>query len=234
MNFVNRITILLAENHKIVRTELRRLLERESDIEVLDEASTGWQALELSKLLHPSIVIMDIAMPLLNGLDATRQILQALPDTKILILSAHNDDAYIDRAMESGAAGYLIKQTSAHTLIEAVRMIQRGNVFLSHAIGKHFPNGNRKSFDRQGRAKKKDMLLTSREAEVLQLIAEGKPNKQIAAELGILGKTVEKHRDNLMRKLHIHGTASLTRHAIAKGIVDCGVQLTIVPLLPCK
>ena len=182
----------------------------------------------MAKRLHPAVIVMDISMPLLNGVEATRQIIQAVPGSKILILSAHNDDAYVDRAMEAGAVGYLIKQSSAHTLIDAIRKIHKGNTVLSPDVSKRFHDRNQKSLDRKGRIKKKLILLSSREMEVLQLIAEGSANKQIADELGISIKTVEKHRDSLMRKLDIHDTASLTRYAIAEGIVECDVKLTII------
>jgi DNA-binding NarL/FixJ family response regulator len=169
---------------------------------------------------------MDIAMPLLNGLEATRQILQAAPATKVLILSAHNDDAYIEGVNAVGAAGYLIKQTSSHILATAIREVIRGNKFLDPSIAKRLrpqkPEGN------GGSSKKQIPRLSSREIEVLQLIAEGQANKQIAEELGISIKTVEKHRQSVMDKLRIHDTASLTRYAIGAGIIESSVQLTIV------
>ncbi|HBA84150.1 MAG TPA: DNA-binding response regulator [Verrucomicrobia bacterium] len=225
---MKRITVLLAEDHMIVREGLRKLLESESDIEIVGEAATGRQAVEMTRKLRPSVIVMDVAMPLLNGLDATRQIRQIIPDAKVLILSAHSDDAYVERATALGASGYLIKQTSAHFLSEAIREVQKGNAFFSPSIAKRFRRQNQKSLDRKGRPKAKAALLSSRETEVLQLIAEGEANKQIAAELGISIKTVEKHRDHLMRKLDIHDTASLTRYAIAAGLVESTVQLTIV------
>ena len=225
---MNRITVLLAEDHMVVREGLRRLLEAESDIEVVGEAATGRQAVAMTRKLRPAVVIMDIAMPLLNGVEATRQIRQAVPDTKVLILSAHSDDAYVERVTALGAAGYLIKQTSAHFLSEAIREVHKGSTFFSSAIGKRLRRQNQKSLDRKGRSKTKIARLSSREVEVLQLIAEGEANKQIAAELGISIKTVEKHRGHLMQKLDIHDAAGLTRYAIAEGIVECDVRLTIV------
>ena len=225
---MKRITVLLAEDHEIVREGLRKLLEAESDIEVVGEAATGRQAVVLTKKLRPDVVVMDIAMPLLNGLEATRQIRQAFPDTKVLILSAHSDDAYVEQVAELGAAGYLIKQTSSHFLSEAIREVQKGHAFFSPSIAKHLHNNYETSPHRAGLLKKKGHGLTSREAEVLQLIAEGQANKQVAAELGISVKTVEKHRQRLMQKLNIHDTAGLTRHAIASGIIESSVQLTIV------
>ena len=229
INSAKRISVLLAEDHEIVRAGLRKLLEAENDIVVLDEASTGRQAVALAKRLAPDIIVMDISMPLLNGVEATRHILQSDPEAKVLILSAHGDDAYIERAMSVGAKGYLIKQTSAHTLIEAIRKIQKGGKFMSPDIAPRHEKRNKGVLDRKGRSKKRINSLSSRETEVLQLVAEGNANKQIADELGISIKTVEKHRDSLMRKLDIHDTASLTRYAIAEGVIECEVQLIIVP-----
>ena len=228
MNAMKPITVLLAEDHTVVREGLRALLEAEDDIEVVGEAATGRQAVALTKKLRPAVVVMDIAMPVLNGLEATRQIRQVLPDAKVLILSAHSDDAYVERVAALGAAGYLIKQTSAHFLSEAIREVQKGNTFFSPSIAKRHRRQNQVSLDRKGRPKATADRLSSREVEVLQLIAEGEANKQIASELGISIKTVEKHRDHLMQKLDSHDTAGLTRYAIEAGIIESSVQLTIV------
>ena len=225
---MKRITVLLAEDHEIVREGLRKLLEAESDIEVVGEAATGRQAVGLTKKLRPAVVVMDIAMPLLNGLEATRQICQAFPDTKVLILSAHSDDAYVEQVAELGAAGYLIKQTSSHFLYEAIREVQKGHTFFSPSIAQNLHRHYETSPRRKGLLKKKGEDLSSRKLEVLQLIAEGQANKQVAAELSISVKTVEKHRQRLMEKLSIHDTAGLTRYAIAAGIIESSVQLTIV------
>jgi DNA-binding NarL/FixJ family response regulator len=228
MNSASPITVLLADDHMIVRQGLRKLLEAESDIEVVGEAATGRQAVALTQKLRPAVVVMDIAMPLLNGLEATRQIRRLAPDAKVLVLSAHSDDAYVERVMTLGATGYLIKQTSSHFLSEAIREVHKGNTFFSPAIAKRLLHRTEQPLDRKGRSRTKVSRLTSREAEVLQLIAEGEGNKQIAAELDISIKTVEKHRDHLMQKLDIHDTAGLTRYAIAEGIVECDVPLTII------
>lgn len=228
MNSLRQTTVVLADDHMIVREGLRKLLEAESDINVVGEAATGRQAVEMTRKLRPDVVVMDIAMPLLNGLEATRQIHKELPGVKVLILSAHSDDAYVESVASIGAAGYLIKQTSAHCLAGAIREVMKGNTFLSPSIAKRYQARQEGSLDRKGLPKAKASQLSSREMEVLQLIAEGEANKQIAAELGISIKTVEKHRDHLMRKLDIHDTAGLTRYAITAGIVECNVQLTIV------
>jgi len=224
---MKRITVLLAEDHQIVREGFRSLLKLERDIELVGEAETGRQAVEKVKQLRPAVVVMDIAMPLLNGLEATRQIRKAVPDTKVLILSAHSDDAYVEQVAELGAVGFLLKQTSSQNLATAIREVQKGNTIFSPSISKRLNDRDRKSVDCKGNLNKKNNRLSSREVEVLQLIAEGKPNKQVAAELGVSFKTVDKHRQHLMAKLNIHDVAGLTRYAIAQGIIESSVQLTI-------
>ena len=223
---MKRITVLLAEDHLIVREGFRSLLKSESDIEVVGEAQTGRQAVALAKKLRPAVVVMDIAMPLLNGLEATRQIRNAIPGTKVLMLSAHSDDAYVEQAVAFGAVGFLLKQTSSQDLSRAIREVQNGNTFFSHSIAKRL---HEQKLPANGKALRKRVArLSSRELEVLQLIAEGLPNKQVAGELGISIKTVEKHRQSLMQKLNIHDVAGLTRYAIGAGIIESSVQLTIV------
>jgi DNA-binding NarL/FixJ family response regulator len=220
------ITVLLAEDHAIVREGFRKLLEPEADFDVVGEAENGRLAVELTRKLHPTVVVMDIAMPVLNGLEATRQILRAVPTTRVLILSAHSDDAYIEHLNAVGAAGFLIKQTSSHILAKAIREVARGNTFFGPSIVKRFQNQK----EAAGRQAGKDQIarLSSREMEVLQLIAEGQANKQIASDLSISVKTVEKHRQSVMDKLSIHDTAGLTRYAISAGIIESSVQLTII------
>jgi len=225
---MKKIMVLLAEDHMVVREGFRRMLELEDDLEVVGEAQDGRQAVALVKKLRPAVVLMDIAMPHLNGLEATRQILSVLPATKVLMLSAHSDDAYVDTALASGAVGFLLKQSSSHEVCQAIREIYQGKTFFSAAISRRLNRLQPESLDRAGLLKKKAADLTSREMEVLQLIAEGKANKQTAAELGIGIKTVEKHREHLMQKLDIHDTAGLTRYAISAGIIENSVQLTIV------
>ena len=167
-------------------------------------------------------------MPLLNGVEATRQILKAHPTTKVLILSAHSDAEYVEQVVKAGARGYLVKQSSGEILAKAVRELHHGRTFFTPAIAKQLQQGYQKSGDGVGLRKKSDHQLTSRETELLQLIAEGQANKQVAAELGISIKTVEKHRQNLMEKLNIHDIAGLTRFAIAEGIIESSVQSTIL------
>jgi DNA-binding NarL/FixJ family response regulator len=222
---MKRITVLLAEDHMIVREGFRKLLAAEADLEVVGEAQTGRQAVALAKTLRPAVVVMDIAMPLLNGLEAARQIRKAIPGTKVLMLSAHNDDAYVEQAIAFGAAGFLLKQTSSHDLSRAIREVQSGKTFFSPSIAKRLHD--QKSPAGSKPLPKRVARLSSREMEVLQLIAEGQPNKQVAGELGISIKTVEKHRQSLMQKLNIHDVAGLTRYAIGAGIIESSVQLTI-------
>ncbi len=227
MSTAASITILLADDHAVVREGFRKILEVEADLTIIGEAQTGRQAVALVKKLRPAVVVMDIAMPLLNGLEATRQIIQAVPETRILILSAHSDDAYVEQAIAFGAAGFLLKQASSLELSHAIRKIQQGGTVFSPSIAKRLHRQHEESLGRSGLASTGTIRLSSREAEVLQLIAEGAANKQIAVDLGISIKTVEKHRDNLMKKLDIHDTAGLTRYAIAAGIIESSVQPTI-------
>lgn len=223
-----RITVLLADDHQIVREGLRKILENETDIEVVGEAGTGRQAVAMAKKLRPAVVVMDIAMPLLNGIEATRQIFGAAPEIKVLILSAHSDDAYIEKATASGAAGFLIKQSSSDRLSEAIREVKKGTLVFCPAVARRLRRPGLNERDRKSGLQPMNEHLTSREMEVLQRIAEGGANKQIAAELGISMKTVEKHRSHLMEKLNIHDTAGLTRYSIEAGIIESSVQLTIL------
>ncbi len=224
---MKRITILLAEDHLIVREGFRALLKHEPDLEVVGEAETGRQAVVLVKKLQPAIVVMDIAMPSLNGLEATRQIRKDCPNTRIIMLSAHSDDAYVDQAVKLGAAGFLLKQTSSYELATAIREVNKGHTFFSAAVTRRIGRREAESLDREGNPRTKINQLSPREMEVLQLIAEGRPNKQVAAELGVTFKTVDKHRQHLMSKLDIHDVASLTRYAIAEGIIESSIRLTV-------
>jgi DNA-binding NarL/FixJ family response regulator len=222
------IKTLLADDHTIVREGLHALLLADGGIEVVGEAHNGREAVEITLAKRPDVVVMDIAMPLLNGLEATRQILASAPKTKVLILSAHSDDAYIDRVIAVGAVGFLIKQTSAQILAKAIHEVMAGNAFYSPQVSKRLRDHYGKAETAGGLMIKKPTGLTSRELEVIQLVAEGHANKQVAADLHISIKTVEKHRQHLMDKLNIHDTAGLTRYAIAQGIIESCVQLTII------
>ena len=215
---MKKISVLLVDDHTVVRQGLRALLQVEEDIEVAGEAENGRQAVAMAKKDPPDVVVMDIAMPLLNGLEATRQILKNQTNTKVLVLTSYGDDDCVSQLMRAGAAGYLIKQTAANDLLKAIREVHRGNAFFSPAIAKRLRDQCRDAFSTGKPMAGGD--LTSREAEVLQLIAEGFSNKQIASELGISIKTVEKHRQQVMNKLNIHDVAGLTRYAISKGMVE--------------
>lgn len=225
---MKQITVLLAEDHTIVREGFRTMLGLENDLKVIGEAADGREAVYLAVKLRPEVVLMDIAMPRLNGLEAARQILKDLPRAKILMLSAHSDDAYVKNATEAGAVGFLLKQTSAHEVCHAIREVSQGRTFFSPAIARRVTRLNSAGTNRPGKLDPQAAQLTSRETEVLQLIAEGKANKETASELKIGIKTVEKHREHLMKKLDIHDTAGLTRYAISAGIIESSVQLTIV------
>ena len=217
---MKKITVLLVDDHTLMRQGLRVLLQAESDIEIVAEAETGRQAVERTKALTPDVVVMDIAMPLLNGLEATRQIVKQVPSSRVLILSTYSDDEYIRHLTEAGAAGYLRKDVALTDLVKAIRELKRGNSFFSAAISKRLMQLYRQRLTRGVAVKERNDLLTSRETEVLQLIAEGNANKQIAAELGISIKTVEHHRQELMKKLDIHEVAGLTRYSISNGIIQ--------------
>ena len=228
MTTVKPITVLLAEDHAIVRQGLCALLGAQGQFKVISEARNGREAVEMALKLKPDVILMDIAMPELNGLEATRQILAAEPGARIIILSAHSDPEYIERTMAAGVAGFLEKQTSAEILTHAVHEVAAGRTFFSPAIARRFPPDLNRARGRDGVIKPRGNQLTSRETEVLQLVAEGAANKQVASTLGISIKTVEKHRQHLMDKLNIHETAGLTRYAISAGVIESSVQLTIV------
>lgn len=225
---MKKITVLLADDHTIVREGFRKMFEMEPDLEVIGEAQDGREAVSLAIRLRPHVILMDIAMPRLNGLEATRQLTKALPATRVLILSAHSDDAYVENATEAGAAGFLLKRTSAQDVGEAIRKVHQGETFFSPSISRRRNRLDPQSLNRMGMLRKAARNLTSREMEVLQLIAEGKANKETCEELGISIKTVEKHRARLMEKLDIHDTAGLTRYAIGAGIIESSVQVTIL------
>ncbi len=215
-----RTTILLADDHPVVRQGLRTLLQAEPDFEIVGEAQTGRQAVSLARTLRPEVAVIDIAMPQLNGLEATRQITRTVPSCRVLVLSSYSDDEYLRQLIEAGAAGYLVKQAAVTDLVHGIRQVRQGKNFFSAAISKRLVACYRQTLKQGGLEAKRPQSLTTRETEVLQLIAEGWANKQIAAELRISIKTVEKHRQQLMNRLGIHDIAGLTRYAVAKGIVE--------------
>ena len=221
---MSRITVLLADDHTVMRQGLRALLQTERDIEIVGEAESGRQAVRLAKTLKPDVVVMDIAMSQLTGVEATRQIVKEVPSSRVLILSTYSDDEYVHQLTEAGAAGYVLKQAAFADVVTAIREAKKGNAFFSPAISRRLVDHYRETLVRGVPVRKRTDLLTSREAEVLQLIAEGEGNKQIAAELGISIKTVERHRQRLMDKLGIHDIAGLTRYAISKGVIETGAR----------
>ena len=213
------ITILLADDHKLIRSGLCALLKNEPDFQIVGEANSGREAVQLATQLSPNILIMDLAMPLLNGMEATRQVVQNCPDTKVIVLSAYDDDAHIDVVLGAGASGYLLKLTAAAELSRAVREVHKGNAYFSPTVAERLRTKSIAKLE-QPLQSPRQRSLTSREAEVLQLIAEGFINKQIADELSISIKTIEKHRQSLMDKLNIHSIAGLTRHAAGSGVIE--------------
>ena len=224
------ISVLLVDDHNIVRQGLKALLATEADIAVVAEAQSGREAVQLALKHRPGVVLMDLAMPLLNGWEATRQILKAVPSTRVIILSTYDDEEHIRLAIAAGAAGYLIKQTAAADLIKAIREVRGGNAFFSPSIATRIREQTCRSLSQAEGPRTPEVELTSRETEVLQLIAEGFANKQIAAELGLSVKTVEKHRQGVMNKLSIHDTAGLVRYAVSKGFIEmnlAGVPATV-------
>lgn len=218
-----KITVLLVDDHAIVRQGIRKLLEAVPDIEIVGEAGNGRQAVQLANTLRPEVVLMDMAMPVLNGLEATRQILQEGTATKVIMLSAYSDTEFLRRSIAVGAAGYLIKKSLAEDVVRAIREAHCGNAYYCPAVSKAIMDHYRETLLKGDGEGANSDVLTTREAEVLQLIAEGRPNKQIADELQLNVKTVEKHRQQLMNKLKIHHIAGLTRYAISTGVLEAGV-----------
>ncbi len=216
---MNSISVLVAEDHTIVRQGLRSILEKEFSIHVSGEAQNGKDVVDKVGRLNPDIVLMDINMPLLNGIDATRQIKKEFPGVRIIMLSMHSSEEYIFQSFKAGASGYLVKQTADTELISAIQMVHRGDFFLNSSISKTLVQDYLQKNDL---VKSQDSLakLTDREREILQLIAEGSSNRKIAEHLFISVKTVETHKANLMEKLDIHSIAELTKYALRKGITS--------------
>jgi two-component system, NarL family, response regulator NreC len=212
------IRILLADDHGIVRQGTRSLLEKEPDLEVVGEAEDGRAAVEATEKLLPDVVVMDIAMPHLNGLDASAQIVRRHPEIGVIILSMHEEEDYLVRALSAGVRGYLLKDTAQIDLVRAVRSVAQKKAFFSPAIAQMLVE----DFTRQMQKKGVDdsyELLTEREREILQLLAEGKSNKEAAAILNVSPYTVETHRNNLMQKLNLHNTAEIVLYAVRKKII---------------
>ena len=215
---MKKIGIVLAEDHAIVRKGLRSLLEQQSGIEVLAEASDGREAVKAVETLKPDLLLMDFSMPGLNGLEATRQVKQRVPSTRVLILTRHDNKEYIEAILKAGASGYLLKKSAASELIYAIQSVYRGDSFLDPSISGMVIEGFLHQSAGEGQAP--DEIITPREREVLQLIAEGHPNREIASTLHISVKTVDNHRANLMKKLELINTADLIQYAIRNGIIS--------------
>jgi two-component system response regulator NreC len=207
------LSIILADDHQIVRQGLKVLLEREN-FEVVGEASDGQEALRLARAFQPAIAVLDFAMPLLNGLDAARQIHQVAPHTRTILLTVHTDDPYVLESVRAGIKGYVVKTQAAEDLIRAIHEVSKGQVYLSPGISRAVVDAY------LTRAEPSPDPLTRRERQVLQLIAEGRTTKEIAQVLGLSVKTAESHRSRLMEKLEIHEVAGLVRYAIRRGVIE--------------
>ncbi len=213
------IRILLADDHGIVRRGLHYMLERAPGMEVAGEAADGREAVKMAESLNPDVVVMDIAMPNLNGIEATAQIVKRNPKIGVIILSVHSDETYIARALSSGAKGYLLKDSAEADLIRAVRAVSEGRPFFSPAITQTLLEDYMRRLQQQNLQDSYD-LLTDREKEILQLLAEGKSNKEVAALLELSLYTVETHRSNMMQKLNLHNTAEIVLYAVRKKIIS--------------
>jgi two-component system, NarL family, response regulator NreC len=216
---MSTIRILLADDHVVMRRGIRALLERRPDFQVVAEAGDGREAVELTETHSPHVVVADIAMPNLNGIEAARQIAQKSPQTAIVILSMHSDESYVLRALKAGARGYLLKDSPESDLINAILAVHEGKAFFSPAISKMLVEDYMRQLQQRG-ADDSYELLTMREREVLQLLAEGKSNKDVATMLSLSIHTVETHRSNILQKLNLHGTPELILYAIRKGVIS--------------
>ncbi len=210
--------ILVADDHGVVRKGLRLMLEQDPDTKVVGEAADGREAVRLAEELQPDIVIMDISMPGLNGIEATSQIIKRSPDIGVIVLSMHSDVGYILRTLTAGAKGYLLKESAENDLHAAVRSVRKGKRFLSAAIAHSLLDDYVNQLRQKGMEDSYE-LLTEREKEVLQLLAEGKSNKEVAGLLNLSVYTVETHRTNLMQKLNLHNTAEIVLYAVRKNII---------------
>ena len=215
---MEKIRVFLVDDHTVVRQGLRRILESDEEIEIVGEAGDGRTAIDLVQKLRPHVVVMDVAMPELNGIEATRQIVKRIEGAKVLVLSMHGDDVYVRQALKAGARGYLLKDSEDLDLIKAVKAIRAGGSFFSPPVSKVVLSGYLGDKD-GGDAEDGVARLTDREREVLQLIAEGKTNKEVAHALSVSVNTVETHRKHIMEKLDLHNTAELVRFAIRTKIV---------------
>jgi len=215
---LSTIRVLLADDHKMIRAGLRLVLEQSPDVAVVGEADDGRQAVELAQELKPRVVVMDVGMPNLNGIEAALQIKQAMPDTAVVMLSMHSDEGYILRALRAGATGYILKDSAEADLAAAVRAVAEGKSFFSPKVSRILLEDYMRKLRKTGAEDSYD-LLSAREREILQLVAEGKSSKEIANLLGLSVYTVETHRGNIMQKLNLRGIPELILYAVRKGIV---------------
>jgi two-component system response regulator NreC len=212
------IRILLADDHGVVRKGLRFLLEQQPDVEIVAEAADGREAVRIAEETSPDVVIMDIAMPLLNGIDATAQIVKRKPEVGVVILSMHSDEDYLLSALNAGAKGYLLKDSAEVDLVRAIHAVHRGTPFFSPEIAKTMLEDYMRFLQQRNLQDSYD-LLTDREKEVLQLLAEGKSNKEVAGILDVSVYTIDTHRTHLMQKLNLHNTAEIVLYAVRKKII---------------
>lgn len=213
------IRILLADDHGIVRKGLRYLLEEESGVEVVGEAANGIEAEKLAEELRPDVIVMDIAMPLLNGIDAASRITKRAPDTRVIFLSMYSDETYLKRALSAGARGYLLKDAAEEDLPRAVRSVMAGHTFFSPQVSRALADQYLQGLARAGATDPLDQL-TDRERQVLQLLAEGRSNKEVASLLDLSVYTVDTHRGNLMQKLGLHNTAEVVLFAVRNKLIQ--------------
>lgn len=216
---MSKIRVLLADDHGLVRKGLRFVLEAEPEIEVVGEAGDGREAVRMAEELDPSVVIMDIAMPNLNGIDATSQIAKKNPEAGVIMLSVHSDESYLLRALNAGAKGYLLKDSAELDVVRAVQAVSHGRPFFSPAIAKTLLEDYMRYLQQRNIQDSYD-LLTDREREILQLLAEGKSNKDVANLLNLSLYTVETHRTHIMQKLNLHNTAEIVLYAVRKKIIS--------------
>jgi two-component system response regulator NreC len=215
---MSTLRILIVDDHGIVRAGVRSLLEGETDMEVVGEASGGEEAIDKVRQFQPQVVLMDLAMPGMNGIEATRQIKKELPDTRVLILSMHDDEEFFFSVLRAGASGYIMKESEPQELLYAIRTVASGQVFLSPVVAK--PVLEAFVTAEPGAEDKKYTTLTAREKEVFRLVAAGQSNREIAEALFLSIRTVEKHRQSAMRKLGLSRREELTRYAIRKGLIN--------------
>jgi two-component system, NarL family, response regulator NreC len=216
---MSQIRVLLADDHAIIRAGIKLLLEKHADVRVVGEVSDGREALAAAEQHHPDVVVMDLTMPNLNGIEATRQILAAHPQAAVVVLSMHSDEAYVLRALKAGARGYVLKDSTETDLITAVKAVTSGKSFFSPAVSRLLVEDYTRQLQGRNLEDSYD-LLTAREREILQLAAEGKSNKEIANLLNLSVFTVETHRKNIMEKLNLHGVPELILYAVRKGVVS--------------